>query len=88
MIGLVLTVGWGQTGGGGAIEKGIARVLRSLARRSSVIPLRHTYQHILTSSLTVGLGGSVGLEAPIVATGSAVGSNTARISDHNYRERT
>ena len=73
---------------GGHIEKGIALVLRAIARRSSFIPLRHTYQHILTSSLTVGLGGSVGLEAPIVATGSAIGSNTARISDLNYRERT
>src|SRR5688572_2678655 len=88
VIGLVLTVWLVHKFLGGAIEKGIAMVLRSIARRSSFIPLRHTYQHILTSSLTVGLGGSVGLEAPIVATGSAVGSNTARISDLNYRERT
>jgi len=70
------------------IEKGIAMVLRAIARKSSFIPLKHTYQHIITSSLTVGLGGSAGLEAPIVATGSAVGSNTARISELNYRERT
>lgn len=70
------------------IEKGIAMVLRAIARKSSFIPFRHTYLHVITSSLTVGLGGSAGLEAPIVATGSAVGSNTARISDLNYRERT
>lgn len=70
------------------IEKGIAMVLRAIARRSSFIPMKHTYLHVITSSLTVGLGGSAGLEAPIVATGSAVGSNTARISDLNYRERT
>lgn len=88
VIGLVLTVWLVHKFLGGTIEKGIAMVLRSIARRSSFIPLRHTYQHILTSSLTVGLGGSVGLEAPIVATGSAIGSNTARISDLNYRERT
>lgn len=72
---------------GNYIEKGIAMVLKSIARRSSFIPLRHTYQHVITSSLTVGLGGSAGLEAPIVATGSAIGSNTARISELNYRER-
>jgi chloride channel protein, CIC family len=70
------------------IERGIPMVLKAIARRSSFIPFKDTYQHAITSSLTVGLGGSVGLEAPIVATGSAIGSNTARISDLNYRERT
>ncbi|MBS1512349.1 MAG: chloride channel protein [Bacteroidetes bacterium] len=70
------------------IEKGIAMVLRAIARKSSYIPLNHTYLHMITSSITVGLGGSVGLEAPIVATGSAVGSNLARVSDLNYQERT
>jgi len=73
---------------GGHIERGIAMVLRAIARKSSFIPLSHTYLHVITSSLTVGLGGSVGLEAPIVATGSAIGSNISRISDLNYRERT
>jgi chloride channel protein, CIC family len=72
----------------GQIEKGIAMVLKSIAGKSSYIPLKHTYFHVITSSLTVGLGGSVGLEAPIVATGSAVGSNVSRISDLNYQERT
>jgi len=72
----------------GHIERGIAMVLKAIARKSSFIPLNHTYLHVLTSSITVGLGGSVGLEAPIVATGSAVGSNISRISDLNYRERT
>jgi CIC family chloride channel protein len=86
-IGLILTVLLVKLFFGSHIEKGIAMVLRSIARKSSFIPLRHTYQHILTSTLTVGLGGSAGLEAPIVATGSAIGSNTARISDLNYRER-
>lgn len=72
----------------GHIERGIAMVLRSIARKSSFIPLSHTWLHIITSSTTVGLGGSVGLEAPIVATGAAAGSNLARISDLNYQERT
>lgn len=88
IAGLLLTVWVINRFLGGHIEKGIAMVLRSIARKSSFIPLSHTYQHVVTSSLTVGLGGSVGLEAPIVATGSAIGSNTARLSDLNYRERT
>ncbi len=87
-IGLLLTVFLIRNFLGGALERGIAMVLKAIARKSSFIPLRHTYAHIFTSSLTVGLGGSVGLEAPIVATGSAVGSNIARIHDLNYRERT
>lgn len=87
-LGLLITVLIVRYFFGSHIEKGIAMVLRAIARRSSFIPLSHTYQHIVTSSITVGLGGSAGLEAPIVATGSAIGSNTARISDLNYRERT
>jgi CIC family chloride channel protein len=73
---------------GGQIERGIAMVLKAIARKSSFIPMRHTYWHLASSSITVGMGGSVGLEAPIVATGSAVGSNISRISDLNYQERT
>ncbi len=87
-IGLIITVFIVRHFFGGQIEKGIAMVLKAIARKSSFIPLNHTYLHIVTSSVTVGLGGSVGLEAPIVATGSAVGSNISRISDLNYQERT
>lgn len=87
-LGLLLTVIIIWKVLGGSLEKGIAMVLKAIAQKSSFIPLRHTYAHIITSSLTVGLGGSVGLEAPIVATGSAVGSNIARIHELNYRERT
>jgi CIC family chloride channel protein len=86
-IGLIITVFLVSRFFGGQIEKGIAMVLKAIARKSSFIPLSHTYVHVVTSSITVGLGGSVGLEAPIVATGSAVGSNLARISDLNYQER-
>ncbi len=87
-LGLLVTVLIVRYFFGSHIEKGIAMVLKAIARRSSFIPLSHTYQHIVTSSITVGLGGSAGLESPIVATGSAIGSNTARISSLNYRERT
>ncbi|MDN3656688.1 chloride channel protein [Ferruginibacter paludis] len=88
VVGLLITVAIINIFFGGQIEKGIAMVLKAIARRSSFIPLNHTYLHVITSSLTVGLGGSVGLEAPIVATGSAIGSNVSRISDLNYQERT
>lgn len=87
-IGLLITVFIIRFFFKGQIEKGIAMVLKAIAGKSSFIPLKHTYLHVVTSSVTVGLGGSVGLEAPIVATGSAVGSNLSRISELNYQERT
>lgn len=87
-IGLLLTTFIIKKLFSGHIERGIAMVLKAIAGKSSYIPLRHTWIHALTSSVTVGLGGSVGLEAPIVATGAAAGSNIARISDLNYQERT
>jgi len=87
-IGLLITIFIIRHFFGGHIEKGIAMVLKAIAVKSSFIPTSHTYLHVITSSVTVGLGGSVGLEAPIVATGSAVGSNLSRISDLNYQERT
>lgn len=87
-VGLLITVFIFHHFFKGQIERGIAMVLKAIAVRSSFIPSSHTYLHVITSSVTVGLGGSVGLEAPIVATGAAVGSNLSRISDLNYQERT
>ena len=87
-IGIIITVFIVRYFFGGQLEKGIAMVLKAIARKSSFIPLSHTYAHVVTSAVTVGLGGSVGLEAPIVATGSAVGSNISRVSELNYQERT
>lgn len=71
----------------GHIEKGIAMVLKSIARRSAYIPSRNNYVHFITSALTVGFGGSAGLEAPIVATGSSLGSTMARLGKLSYAER-
>lgn len=62
-------------------------VLNAIARKSSFIPRSHTYLHVITSAITVGVGGSVGLESPIVATGSAIGSNIARVNELSYRDR-
>jgi chloride channel protein, CIC family len=88
VLGILLTVFFIQRFFHGKIERGIAMVLKAIARKSSFIPLNHSWLHIITSSVTVGMGGSAGLEAPIVATGSAVGSNLSRISDLSYSERT
>ncbi|MDX1943380.1 MAG: chloride channel protein, partial [Saprospiraceae bacterium] len=55
------------------------KTLHAIAQKKINIPTYETYAHVITSSLTVGFGGSVGLEAPIVRTGSAIGSNLANL---------
>lgn len=62
----------------GKIEKGLSRLLFAIAKNQANMPRTATYSHLVTSALTVGFGGSCGLEAPIVITGSAIGSNTSR----------
>ncbi|WP_336517061.1 chloride channel protein [Pollutibacter soli] len=88
VVGLLTTVVVIQRLFKGKLEKGIAMVLRAIARKSSIIPSQNNYSHVLTSSLTVGLGGSAGLESPIVATGASWGSTVGRLSGVNYQERT
>ncbi len=66
----------------------ISDILYSIFRKSSFIPRSKMYSKMVTSAVTVGFGGSVGLESPIVMTGSAIGSNIARWLDLNYSKRT
>lgn len=87
VIGLLLTVFITHRFFYGSFKRGIAMVLNAIAQKSSFIPRSHTYLHVITSAITVGVGGSVGLESPIVATGSAIGSNIARVNQLSYRDR-
>lgn len=70
------------------VDKGSFNVLFAIAKKSSHIPKEETYTHIVTSGLTVGLGGSAGMESPIVQTGAAIGSNLSGLFPLNYRDRT
>jgi chloride channel protein, CIC family len=72
----------------GDLGRGVANVLFEIARKSAHVKRHKLYSHIITSAVTAGFGGSAGLEAPIVVTGSAVGSNLATWLGHSYRERT
>jgi chloride channel protein, CIC family len=71
----------------GRIEKGLGSILFSIVKRSGIISRDKVYSPLITSGLTVGLGGSAGLEAPIVISGSAIGSNIASWLNFGYRER-
>ncbi len=77
-VGILLTVAYQHLINRDRMEKGIGNVLGSIKRNRSNIGINNIYAHLITSSLTVGFGGSSGLEAPIVCTGAAIGSNTGR----------
>lgn len=57
------------------ISHGVTRILYAISQRKSILKLHNTWTSIVGSSITIGFGGSVGAEAPIVLTGSAIGSN-------------
>ncbi len=88
IAGILLTVFVVKRVLGGSIEKGTSQILYAVAKKAGIIPKKQMYAQIVTSSLTVGLGGSAGLESPIVITGAAFGSNYAQQYRLGYRERT
>jgi CIC family chloride channel protein len=88
IVGILLTIFVVKRVLGGTIEKGTSQILYAVAKKSSVIPRKQMYAQIITSSLTVGLGGSAGLESPIVITGAAFGSNYAQRYKLSYKDRT
>jgi CIC family chloride channel protein len=69
-------------------QHGIPPILFNISHNSSKLDFHNIYSQIISSALTVGLGGSAGLEAPAVASGAAIGSNIGRFFGLNYRETT
>ncbi|MRX41807.1 CBS domain-containing protein [Flavobacterium sp. LC2016-23] len=88
IIGILLTVLVVKKVLSGTIQKGTSQILYAVAKKASIIPKKQMYAQIVTSSLTVGLGGSAGLESPIVITGAAFGSNFAQNYKLPYKDRT
>ncbi len=70
------------------ISHGVTRVLESISVSKSRIKPHNCYSSVISSALTIGFGGSVGAEAPIVYTGAAIGSNVGRSLGLNYRSVT
>ena len=61
------------------IGHGVTKILYAISQRKSIIKAHNMYTSVIASSVTIGFGGSVGAEAPIVLTGSAIGSNLGRL---------
>jgi len=70
------------------ISHGISRILSAISKNNSIIKAHNMFTSLVSSSITVGFGGSVGLEAPIVLTGSAIGSNLSRFLRMDYHTTT
>lgn len=87
LIGILLTVFIVKRFLNGKLGKGTANILHAIVRKSAFLPKDQTYSHILTSAVTVGFGGSAGLESPIVTTGSAIGSNYGKTYHLPYKDR-
>ena len=87
VAGILLTVFVVRNFLGNHIEKGSSKVLYAVAKKGGIMPKKQMYAQIVTSSLTVGLGGSAGLESPIVITGAAFGSNFAQKYHLSQKDR-
>ena len=87
VIGILLTVFVVKKFLDGTIEKGSSRILFAVAKKGGILPKKQMYAQIITSSLTVGLGGSAGLESPITITGAAFGSNFAQKYKLSQKDR-
>lgn len=88
IIGIVLTAIVVKKVLDGSIEKGTSQIMYAVAKKSGIMPKKQMYAQIVTSSLTVGMGGSAGLESPITITGAAFGSNFAQNYRLSYKDRT
>jgi CIC family chloride channel protein len=88
IIGVIITVIIVKKVLDGSIEKGTAQIMYAVAKKRGIIPRKQMFAQIITSSFTVGMGGSAGLESPITITGAAFGSNYAQNYRLSYKDRT
>lgn len=68
------------------ISHGVTKILFAIARKQSTLKAHNCLSSVFASAITIGFGGSVGAEAPIVLTGSSIGSNLGRLFRMNSRQ--
>ena len=88
IIGILLVVMYIKYVNRHSVGHGIPGVLFSISKNNGMMRSHNLYSSIITSALTVGFGGSVGLEGPTVATGGAIGSNVGKVLKLRYKEIT
>ncbi len=85
VIGIFITVLFVKFVVKDSLSHGVTKILYAMAKRSGILKVHNTFSSMIAGTLTVGFGGSVGLEAPIVLTGASIGSNLGRWLKLNYR---
>jgi chloride channel protein, CIC family len=88
LVGLALTLLIIRFGIRNKVGNGIPTTLYAISQRKGLMQRFQAYASLITAPVTVGFGGSVGLEAPTVATGAAISSNLSRIFKMNQATRT
>jgi CIC family chloride channel protein len=88
VVGIILTVLFSKYIIKDKLGHGVSRILFSISKKSSLLKFHNNYSSMVASSLTIGTGGSVGSEAPIVLTGASLGSSLGRWLKLNYKQRT
>jgi len=87
-IGIVLTVLFAKFVVKDNIPNSITSILYSISRKSSILRIHKIFSSIIGGALTAGFGGSIGLEAPIISSGAALGSNIGRYLKLDYKNIT
>ena len=85
IIGIVLTVIFTDKIIKEKLDHGVTRVLKAISKNKGDISIHNIYSNIVACVITASFGGSVGMEGPIVTTGAAIGSNTAKFFDYPYK---
>lgn len=85
LIGITLTVFYVKFFVKDNIGHGVSRILYALSKNNGRIKAHNNYSSIIASTLTIGFGGSVGVEAPIVLTGASIGSTLGRYFRLNFK---
>lgn len=85
LLGLTLTVLFVRRFVREDIRHGVSKVLHTISRRNGIMRRHNDYSSMVGSTLTVGFGGSLGLEAPIVVTGASLGSHLGRIFHMDFK---
>jgi len=85
-VGILLTVLYVKFVIRDPVGHGVPSILYAISRNNGIIKRHNTFSSIISSTLTVGFGGSVGLEGPSVFTGAAIGSNVAQALRLGYKD--
>jgi chloride channel protein, CIC family len=88
VIGILITVFYVRNFVKDNIGHGVSRILYAISRNKAVMKAHNMWSSLVACTITAGFGGSVGMEAPIVATGAAIGSNVAQKSKMGFKRTT